>query len=649
MNINFETMTLNCKQYEEIIRFSPRLSIFYGKMSSGKSTIANLIDYCLGGKIHRTPVIGKELISVQLVATIEQYKVIFERYLSDPDKVQVTWTTNDGLYGSTSAPIGNSQTPIWAGNIYTLSDLIFYFLGIEPLRIPKSVKSSESQSVRLSFRSFMWYCYLQQHELDSSFFWLKTEYKQRNSRYVLEYVVGAYSDRLAAIKTKITQIKEEKIKKKTEIGNIRPFLEKFGYSSEDSLLKDIKTEEERLSQNTLDLEQIKIGYTKETHFADVLRQQLRLLERDLYDREVALEDIRRRIIEQTTLKAELIATKFKLVRSVSATNIFDGVNFEVCPSCGEKITDSIANIHADACHLCKQTQPQKNDGEYTRADIVKLDIDARIFELEASIGRQTKEQEKQKQEYSELKAKKNVLDTKLVEELKTYDSTFLVASRQMERQIAASEEKIQNLKKLAMMPKAVNTLEEELLDLDAQEQKLNLELEREEATFIAAEALITEIEKNYLDALLAVNLPGVYSDDKVKIDRTSWIPYILEHGNVDHKWSFFDVGSGGKMTVLTVCYALAIHKVAAEKKIPLPNFLIIDSPMKNVGKGVNQEVFEAFYKYLYNLALGSLADTQLIIIETDYVEPPEELPKVVRKMTPDDPDYPPLIRYYRGP
>jgi hypothetical protein len=59
-------------------------------------------------------------------------------------------------------------------------------------------------------------------------------------------------------------------------------------------------------------------------------------------------------------------------------------------------------------------------------------------------------------------------------------------------------------------------------------------------------------------------------------------------------------------------------------------------------------VFEAFYKYLYNLALGPLTETQLIILETDYVQPPDELPKMVRKMTPDDPDFPPLISYYRG-
>ncbi len=648
MNIKFKTLALTCKQSKEIIDFSPRLSLFYGKMSSGKSTIARLVDYCLGGDLQRTTAIGKELTSVQLEATIGQYDVIFERPESGSDQVQVTWTTKDGLYGSVSAPTGSSQTPIWEGNICNLSDLLFYFLGVEPLRIPSSQSSEQQQPVRLSFRNFMWYCYLQQHLLDSSFYWLKTEYKQRNSRYVLDYIVGAYSDKLSALKTEIGKIKDEKSRKKTEIESIRPFLEKFGYSSEDLLLKEIKTEEETLFQVNAELAQIKKGYTSETHFVDELRHQLRLLESDLSDREEALGDIRKRINEQTTLKAELIATKFKLVRSVSATNILDNVSFEICPSCGAKIEETI-DTETDTCHLCKQTHPQQSEVNAAKADIVKLDLDARIFELEDSINRQTKEQEKQKQEYSELRVKKNAMDSKLAEALKTYDSNFLAASRQMERKIAASEEKIQNLRKSAMMPRAVNALEDEIMNLDAKEQKLNLEFEREKDTFITAEELIKEIEKSYLNALIAIGLQGVNPDDKVEIDRTSWIPYILEHGNKEHAWDFFNAGSGGKMTILNVCYALAIHKVAAEKKLPLPNFLIIYSPMKNVGKGVNQEVFEAFYKYLYSLALGPLADTQLIILETDYVEPPEELPKMVRKMTPDDPNFPPLIRYYRGP
>ncbi|MGD0451192.1 MAG: hypothetical protein ABSA79_09095 [Candidatus Bathyarchaeia archaeon] len=647
MNIRFETLALTCKQSKEVIDFSSRLSLFYGKMSSGKSTIARLIDYCLGGDLQRTTAIDKELISVQLVATIEQYSVILERPSSGSDQVQVTWTTKDGLYGSLLAPTGFSQTPIWEGKICNLSDLLFHFLGIEPLRIPKSAQSSEQQPVRLSFRNFMWYCYLQQNLLDSSFYWLKTEYRQRNSRYVLDYIVGAYSDKLSAIKTEIGQIKEEKSKKKTEVESIRPFLEKFGYNSEDSLLKEIKVEEEKLAQVYSELAQMKNGFTGETHFVDKQREKLRSLERDLSDREVALDDIRRRIIEQTSLKAELIATKFKLVRSVSAENILDGVKFEICPSCGAKIEASV-DTDVDTCHLCKQMHPQQSEVNETKADIVKLDLDARIFELEESINRQTKEQEKQKHDYSELRAEKNSMDAELAEALKIYDSNFLAASRQIEHQIAASEEKIQNLRKLARMPKAVNSLQDEIIMLDAKEQRLNLEFEREKATFITAEELIKEIESSYLNALISIGLQGVHEDDRVEIDRNTWIPYILEHGSKEHVWDFFNAGSGGKMTILNVCYALAIHKVAAERKLPLPNFLIIDSPMKNVGKGVNQEVFEAFYKYLYNLALGPLAETQLIILETDYVQPPDELPKMVRKMTPDDPDFPPLIRYYRG-
>ena len=71
--------------------------------------------------------------------------------------------------------------------------------------------------------------------------------------------------------------------------------------------------------------------------------------------------------------------------------------------------------------------------------------------------------------------------------------------------------------------------------------------------------------------------------------------------------------------------------------------------MKNIGKGVNKEIFESFYHYLYEIAQGPLSNTQFILIDTDFVGPPQGIDMTIRLMTPDDPRNPPLIPYYHGP
>ncbi|GAI65601.1 unnamed protein product, partial [marine sediment metagenome] len=63
------------------------------------------------------------------------------------------------------------------------------------------------------------------------------------------------------------------------------------------------------------------------------------------------------------------------------------------------------------------------------------------------------------------------------------------------------------------------------------------------------------------------------------------------------RWNFYNAGSGGKKTLFNVCYSIAIHLVAANNNLPLPSFLIIDTPMKNIGEDVNKNIFENFYNH----------------------------------------------------
>jgi hypothetical protein len=143
----------------------------------------------------------------------------------------------------------------------------------------------------------------------------------------------------------------------------------------------------------------------------------------------------------------------------------------------------------------------------------------------------------------------------------------------------------------------------------------------------------------------------VSEEDKIRINLKTWEPSILPGGEDAFSYSFYNAGSGGKKTLLNVCYALAVHKVATENRLPLPTYLIIDTPMKNIGEDVDRDIFKSFYQLIYELSAGPLRNTQFIIIDKEYIEPdePEGIDIFERFMTPDDPGNPPLISYYRGP
>jgi hypothetical protein len=81
----------------------------------------------------------------------------------------------------------------------------------------------------------------------------------------------------------------------------------------------------------------------------------------------------------------------------------------------------------------------------------------------------------------------------------------------------------------------------------------------------------------------------------------------------------------------------------------MPDFLIVDTPMKNIGEDVNRDIFESFYSYLYKLASGPLSKTQFIVIDKEFIASSDKgLALRERLMKPKDPKYPPLISYYEG-
>ena len=195
------------------------------------------------------------------------------------------------------------------------------------------------------------------------------------------------------------------------------------------------------------------------------------------------------------------------------------------------------------------------------------------------------------------------------------------------------------------MPQAITQIEKEASELLGEIEIVRREMQNEKGLLSDAENRIKDIERYYLEALLRVGVPGVLESDRVNIDKQSWIPKIYPPDG--DSYNFYNAGSGGKKTLLNVCYALAVHQVATEHNLPLPFFLMIDTPMKNIGEDVNREIFHSFYDFLYSIAKGTLAQTQFIIIDKEYFPPPQEssLDVYERFMSPDAP----LISYYRGP
>lgn len=650
MQINFYSLNLNCRKSQETIDLDHQVLFFHGKVSSGKSSIARLINFCLGGSLERTIAIQKEVISVSLELAVGKYKVLLERNAVSSSTVTATCLDDQGEAFTVNVPVSAGAVPVYANKIYSLSDLIFYLLDINVLRVPAKKNDQDNTSlIRLTLANFMWYCYLDQSKLDSSFFRLEDGTKARSSKEILKYVFQYSTQKLIELQEKLQKKKKERFSKQMTAEGLREFLKKFDFSNEDEINLLETSTKNKLDKAKEEKKKVEQGYTTNTHTVDQLRHQIREIITDLTSLEQGVVDIEKRIEQQESLKSELVASKFKLAKNLTVANVFQGIAFVNCPDCGTNI--SKRKVVEDSCKLCLSPVGKDRPESSNQSELIQIDLTERIKELEASIDLHKKALNKSKKEFAAKQKLRYDLDQKLQHDLRQYESVFLSNVRSIDNTVSTLNERLKGIQRMKVMPREITKLENEAIDILKEERELKRKINEETANFVRGEQLIEQLEKTFLKILNEVGMPGVSKKDKVSINRSTWDVNILPAGEDYLRWNFYNAGSGGKKTLFNSCFLLAIHMVASKNNLPLPTFIIIDTPMKNIDKEVNSEIFKAFFDYLYKIASTVLDKTQIIIIENNFI-PPDAKVKIDffhRFMEAGNKENPPLIPYYQGP
>jgi uncharacterized protein YydD (DUF2326 family) len=646
VNIILRELQVVTTESQEQIVFSPNVTFIHGPIGTGKSTTAQLVDFCLGGRLDQTPAVQTTFIAASLAAQIRDLDVVFERSATERGHVRVTWkgpTTS----GAVSAPVDPGDAPILGDTVFNLSDLIFTLAGIEPIRVRRSKRDPESPLVRLSFRDLMWYCYLKQDKLDSSFYRLEDGPKRWKSMDAMRFIAGLHSERLNELDAQLADAQDEQRGKRAAVEEIRRFLGQFDLASPLEVQARIEAAKSELAAVNLRKGTLESGYATVTHTAEPMREELRRLSDRIASERVALDDLSARIAQQRSLRSELIAAKVKAARAESASSVLAGVEFERCPRCGTAVSGRI--VPEGVCCLCMApVQDVARPADEIQA--LRRDVDSRIDDLSDSVRRHQRELNRGDKRLADLIREKGHLDASLSAELKRYDSAFVANVRSEERKSAALQERVASLEKLVEMPASIDRLEKEAGEIQGRIDNLRSEMAFERSRLTAADKNIRAVGQRFFDVMRAVGFPGVEQDDAVQVNTRDWLPYVI-HGDIE--WSFYGAGSGGKKTLFNVCYALAVHEVALEAGLPLPNFLVIDSPTKNISRDINRKIVGSLYRYIYELAERTAEkgqSLQFILIDSELVPPHVSgIEFAERLMSDSDPEHPPLFSRYKGP
>lgn len=647
MKIHVTSLLLRLKRSTERIEF-PNLSYFYGPIGSGKSSIARLVDYCLGATVEWTPALQQELVSASLALEIGVTPLQLQRDIGS-GQIIATWReASDTLQVVLPAKVANGEVLPGTG-VEVLSDLIFYLAEVEPPKVRRQKGTPNEHLERLSFRELYRFCYLDQNGMDSDFYKLNSDNYavQRKSVDTLRYLLGYHHEQLAELEAKLQTVREERLARQAGADVLAKALLDSGF--EDAFTIDARIEETKaqIQRARADAKQARESREPLPHAVDELRARVRDLSYELASTEAATADLADRCEHLATHDNQLKMLAVRYQRTASARSILGGVDFSSCPRCSQALPQRAKEL----CPVCGQDEHITDGRNALDENVIKADLRARREELQEAILRMRQQHGLLARRAEELVQEKGECERALDVQMRTYDSAFLSQAIEHERAITVLEQRLNTLIHNRKLPDLLEAQRDVVEDLRGQEAKIREKLDagRKRAFFDATN--IRKLEQLFLDCLVRVNFPDVTPHHYVHIDPSTFDPKISLSKDGDFAvLSFANAGSGGMKSLFKTCYALAIHRLCASIGAPLPSLLVIDTATKNVSSKENPEVVNSFYQFVYELASTELSGTQIILIDNEYTSPSAQnnVEIRVRHMMNGSEEAPPLIPYLLG-
>jgi hypothetical protein len=649
MKIVLNFLELHFRKSVETIKFE-HVNFFWGKIGAGKSSIARLVDYCLGADINLTPALQLEFVQAVLSLDIEGRRLTIYRERESSNVVAV-WKEGDVAL-EVLIPARKADGVVVLGtSIEVLSDLIFHLADLPVPKVRKGSRTADPSMVRLSLRDLIRFCYIDQDEIDSDFFRLDIEgdwVRRAKSVDAMRFILGYHQDQVAALEAELQALHEQKMAAKAAAEALTKVLEESGFSNPieiDARIELLSAQRDRVREAAADARQTRGDGGG--HAVDTLRHKGRALSTDLQGLEDMLQAVQQRSEDTERHLNELKMLSVRFSRTKSARSLLAAVNFTECPRCTQGLPK-----RADAlCSVCGQPEHQQPH-EHMSNEVVEADLKSRLGELQETLQGLKQQQQRIARQLERARVEKAFIDQSLDQRLRDYDSAFLSQALEFERQATALEQQVSSLISYRKLPERLVELLSTADSLHGQESELRARLHRERDKAFKDRTNLDDLEKLFLDCLVRSSFPGINETFKVSIDPRSFVPEVFPTDAADFAvTSFANMGSGGMKTIFKACYALALHRLAAKTGAALPSMLTMDSAMKNVSERENRELFQAFYRLVYELAADELKDTQFILIDKEMLPVPEGVVVSVRSrhMAPGSRENPPLVPYYNVP
>ncbi|MBM7414204.1 MULTISPECIES: ATP-binding protein [Nocardiaceae] len=595
------------------------LSLVVGEISTGKTTVLDFIDYCLGAANHPThPEVTDNVRGAQLaVEILERLGTDFPDYEEREREHDAQQSQQDGQSdpeagGSVTPPhthqisryvierpVGGSTSTVllfrgdhkrfdgsWFRRLTmnpsdtdSLSQFLLRACGLDGLRVRQAPTKDDSTTSVLSFRDVMPLAFLAHTRIGSTdLVYERQPHRNIKLRQVIDYLFEVSDHEYSDITAHIQALREELREAQVGLSTLRSFLLEAGVRGEADLREAATRANARKVLATQQLSQLTQTLTASTRFAAATRatynnaaQSARELAGQIRERDTLLGRL-------GTLRSQYADDLHKIELLAEAQQLFDALSVTVCPACQNHLPEALSIANGN-CTLCRQpvnaalAEPalDQNGGPQVDLSRERRNVRRRLRELASFVDEVAVE-------VADLTAQQQQVQQTLNEAQRALDAStapavapFITERDTLTNTIAGLDSELGTLQGHFRMQKQLLEREREANRISAilaaaRERRKELELAQ-----LDRDEVLDQLSRRFGELLTTFAFPKI---SEPFID-SSLVPHA-RGGRYDQ------LGSAGAMTLVALAWELAIFELSIEQGRSHPGFLLIDSPQKGL-------------------------------------------------------------------
>lgn len=624
------------------VEFQPGVNIICGPISTGKSSVLQLIDYALG---RRTPPKYPEIAKcsdVLLETTIDDETLTIRRSLkASGEKAQIFDVAIDEVLAS--ARNGREVSPKHKADEESISLEVLDRLGFGLLKVKTAPTQEASGTASFSVRDLLRLVFVDQDRIASASAFLENQPFNRIKWEAAFEIVHKIHDSAA------TELGEQLATAQQRFSKLQDYLEsaqRFLDEAEVPTLPKLQISLEKLltEKASLASEHAQRQAGAEVLLGEdlVLVKRARALATERETLVARAAELDRTLDNLGRLRVQYEREQEQLHFLKESKKQISSLPLLSCPACFQNLPK--AELTDGTCHVCHLELPESDDAVSVEARLTSLkrrirDLDKYIAELTANrqgiqlrLAASATELRDNQKSLGRIRQGNLFAETQAIADIKEAQATNSARRRATRKNMRLRARALGDGSKLKLLQDSIRELEQQVAKTGADSA--------------SKDDVLSSLGEHLRTLLSQVHFPH---ESGISVSVSNYRPIVRNQ-------PYSDLSSKGAIALTVTCWHLALLTYALDEGSRHPCLLMLDSPLSHVGKNSDdpefrdQKIVDAFYKLMAELHDHAADRSQVIVIDNSPPESASPLYKICFTGDPDegrygliDDEYPPPV------